>query len=207
MSDKRPIDKPTVFLTRHGKTAFNKGGEEDRLKGTKYDLPLTSEGQQEAAKDAGILSKYPIASIEHSPMKRAKQTAALIASATGVPSNSNVALDPWDVGFMSGMKRGSAHALVSHYIDHPKATPRDGEPYGDWFDVFGDALASKMKEAEKTPGKAHVIVTHSCGLLAADAIIHGDDPQPHTDGSMPAPGRIVPLVKSGGKWRMLEDMP
>lgn len=208
LNDKWELDHPTVFLVRHGKTKFNTGNEEDRLKGIKFDLPLTDEGQKQADMDGKVLSNYQIAHIEHSPMERSRQTAETISKATGATSKPNASLDPWDVGFMSGMKRTSAHDLVTHYINRPDHAPRDGERYSDWFDVYGNALASAMARADETLGEAQVIVTHSCGLLAADAIIKGiARPKAHTDPHHAAPGRIMTIEKKNGRWSISEELP
>src|ERR1051325_2875625 len=99
---KTEFDKPTVLLVRHGKTAFNKGREEDRLKGTRYDLPLEPEGKREVEKDAKMLAKYDLASLGHSEMKRAKQSAEIISKHTGVEPEAVKQMDPWDVGYLSG---------------------------------------------------------------------------------------------------------
>ncbi len=70
----RELNGPTVLFVRHGKTAFNQDTDsESRLKGTKYDLPLTDEGHEEAKKAAGVVSQYPVGSIRHSDMQRASQ--------------------------------------------------------------------------------------------------------------------------------------
>ena len=95
----REINNPTVFLVRHGKTEFNKGNdEESRLKGTKFDLPLTDEGHEEAKKAAATIAGYPIASVRHSEMQRSAQTAKHIEDATGQKSTTDQHFDPWDVG-------------------------------------------------------------------------------------------------------------
>jgi len=196
---KTEFDKPTVLLVRHGKTAFNKGREEDRLKGTRYDLPLEPEGKREVEKDAKMLAKYDLASLGHSGMKRAKQSAEIISKHTGVEPEAVKQMDPWDVGYLSGQRRSIADARIRYYINHAHKPIPEGEAYQEWYDRFSQALANRLKRAQQTPGKAHVLVTHSCGILAAEAAIRGENPRPHT-ADMPEPGRVVILEKRNGRW-------
>lgn len=198
----KEIDAPTVLLIRHGKTAFNKDGGQDRLKGTKYDLPLTAEGKDEARVDAKTLSDYPIASLRHSPLKRSAQTAEIISRATGVASTEEKGLHPWDVGYLSGQKRDAFRGLIEWFIKHPDRRIRDGESYRDFFDTFGGALSRELARAASDPSKARVLVSHSCGLLAAEAIVNGSEPKPHTGKDMAVPGRIMRITKTNGKWRI-----
>jgi len=204
-TDKKQFEHPTVLLVRHGKTDFNKGEGGGRLKGTKYDLPLNQEGKNEAVQDAARLKKWDIASVEHSPMARSKQTADILGKATGNPPKSNDSLRPWDVGYLSGQKRTDASSRIGYYINHPSRKVPEGESYGDFYDNFTSGLSKKMAQAKKTPGKAHVLVTHSCNVLAGDAMVNDHRPTPHT-GSMPDTGRILAVEKGPtGHWRMNQN--
>lgn len=201
---KKQFAHPTVLVVRHGSTEFNEGPGGGRLKGTKYDLSLDSKGRDEAAADAEKLSKSDIASLETSPAKRAQETAGVIGKALGQNPKTNDGLRPWDVGYLSGQKRTEAAGRVAYYINHPSRRVPDGESYGNWFDDFSNTLEKKMNQAKKTPGQAHVIVTHSTGNRAAPAVINGTRPEPHT-GQMPSPGRITAIEKRGGRWQINEN--
>ena len=195
------MNQPTVFLARHGKTSMNTGDGNDRLKGTRIDLPLTSEGKKQAERDAEKLAQFDIASIKHSPLKRSSETARIVSDRVGIKSDSADGLHPWDVGFMSGQKRDAFEPLIRWFIEHPDQPVRDGESYRDFFDTFGRELARELAAANRQPEKARVLVSHSCGLLAAEAILKGDEPKPHV-GDMPGTGRIMRISKANGKWKI-----
>ena len=69
------ITKKTVYLVRHGETAWNNEG---RIQGTQ-DLPLNDKGLFQARCAALRLEQIPCAQVYSSPMQRALQTAQQIA--------------------------------------------------------------------------------------------------------------------------------
>src|SRR5271165_1569524 len=196
------VNDPTVLLVRHGKTAFNKGGDtESRLKGTTYDLPLTDEGHKEAEQAAQHIAQYPVSSVKHSDMQRSSQTAKHIEAATGVNSEPDSSLDPWDVGYLAGHTRDDSKRRIEYYIKNAHKPVPDGESYSDWHDRYASGLASELRAAEKEPTKARVLVSHSCNAMATKSIIKGSDPEFYGETSE-KPGGIVKLQKKGGKWNM-----
>ena len=69
-------DKPlTVYLIRHGETAWNKEG---RCQGV-TDIPLTETGRRQARAVANTLERIPLCRILTSPLQRARETARGIA--------------------------------------------------------------------------------------------------------------------------------
>lgn len=201
----REIREPTVFIVRHGKTEFNLPGDESRLKGLKYDLPLTDKGHEEAESAAKHLAQFPIASLKSSLMLRAKQTARPIAKATGTEEAGESALDPWDVGYLSGQKRQDAKRRIEYYLQNDFKTVPGGERYRDWYERYADFLASELKKAGADPNKARILVTHSCNAMATKSAIRGTEPEFYGEHSE-APGGIIRLSKQGGQWRMnVED--
>ncbi|NLI21503.1 MAG: histidine phosphatase family protein [Clostridiales bacterium] len=72
-----------LFVTRHGETEWNAGG---RLCG-RTDLPLNETGRAQSGALARELAalQAPIDLVIASPMIRARQTAAILAQALGVP--------------------------------------------------------------------------------------------------------------------------
>jgi len=64
-----------VYLIRHGATAFSAA---DRFSGA-TDVPLSEEGERQAARLGQRLAHEPIAALYSSPLQRALQTAALVA--------------------------------------------------------------------------------------------------------------------------------
>lgn len=201
---KKEVEVPTVLITRHQKTAWNTGTDEDRLKGTRFNLPITAEGRKEAIELARKLKDYPIASIKRSKMLRNEQSITPLGKEVGIDPVVILALDPWDVGYLSGQKRVSAQSRIEYYILHPHKQVPDGEAYDTFWDEFTNFLASEMKAAEKNPDKLRVLSSHSCTVLAAEAFINGTEPKPHV-GKMPPPGSITAVEKKNGHWTIRHD--
>jgi len=200
---------PTVFVVRHGATRFNSDSdEESRLKGTKFDLPLTDEGHEEAEVAAQWISQFDIGDLKHSDMLRSTETTRHIEKATGAKSEKAEGLDPWDVGYLSGHTRADAQRHIEYYIRNASKAVPEGEPYQDFFDAYADALAAELKAAERDHNsptfKPHVLVTHSCNVMATQAIIDGQDPKFHSETAGEKPGQITKLSKKAGKWKMAD---
>lgn len=201
---KRRLPWPVVLLAEHGETEFSASGDEDRIHGTKFDLPLTEEGHKQAARTAKKISEYDVASLEHSPLLRATQTAKAIEKETGVKAVPNKGLLPWDSGFLSGMTHGSAKELIRYYVKNSDETVRDGEPYSQWWAAYSKTIRKKLSDAEKTPGKVHVLGVHSSEVSAAPAVIRGDDAD-LLDEKLPRSGQIAALIKRGGQWKFMPE--
>jgi len=73
-----------IILIRHGQTAWNVGSGEERFRG-RTDLPLDGTGRAQAQAVAQRLRDEPIAAVYASPLMRARQTAAPLAAALGLP--------------------------------------------------------------------------------------------------------------------------
>lgn len=79
----RPADDACLlFLVRHGATANNLE-RPPRIQGRRSDLPLSEEGRRQAAAAAEFLAPFPIDAFFSSPLKRARQTAEIIAARHG----------------------------------------------------------------------------------------------------------------------------
>lgn len=193
------------MLVEHGSTEFTGDNDKtDRIHGTKYDLPLTREGHEQAAKVADKLKGHDIASVKTSPMLRAKETAEHVSEATGQPAEDDDDLKPLDSGYLSGMTHKSAKARIEYYVKNPHKQIPDGQSYGDWWDKASNRRASRLKEAERTPGQAHVDVLHSSEIASMPNIIRGDPPSMWTR-QIPGPGKISSVEKHGGKWQFKEN--
>jgi 2,3-bisphosphoglycerate-dependent phosphoglycerate mutase len=80
-----------LILVRHGHTALNVPGKDERLRGW-LDLPLDNQGLQEAADLAKRLADYPVEVIYSSDLRRARQTAELLRRRhTQAPPHSSAA--------------------------------------------------------------------------------------------------------------------
>ena len=109
----------TVYLARHGRTAFNA---EDRMRGLS-DPPLDDIGIAEAQKLAAALADKRPAAIISSPLQRAVATAQSIADAAGVPATVDIRLNDRDYGPHTGAKRAEVIARYGSIDNAPGVEP------------------------------------------------------------------------------------
>ena len=84
-----------LYVTRHGETAYNK---QDIVSGI-TDIPLAEEGLRQAEKLAEICAGYgDIDRILASPMRRAQQTAHIVAERLGLDVGTDERLREWNYG-------------------------------------------------------------------------------------------------------------
>jgi len=86
------------YLVRHGETEWNAG---NRLCG-RSDVPLSDAGRRQAARLAQRLKPLPLEAMYSSPLKRALQTASIIAESIGLEPIVNPSLIELDYGSWEG---------------------------------------------------------------------------------------------------------
>jgi broad specificity phosphatase PhoE len=89
-----------LILIRHGETEWNK---QRRIQGCRSDTRLSPKGLEEADRLAAVLRKERIDAIYASPMKRASETAQIIAEACKLPVNVFNELREIDAGELDGL--------------------------------------------------------------------------------------------------------
>lgn len=117
-----------IFLVRHGRTILNAQG---RFRG-REDPPLDEVGRQEAHRVAERLTGSPLDAVYSSPLLRARETAAAIASAHGLPVQRVPGLRDLDYGAWSGRTadeaaRSDRPTYRLFRADPMSATPPGGE--------------------------------------------------------------------------------
>ena len=126
MSNQNPL---TVYLIRHGETAWN---EEGRCQGV-TDIPLTEKGRRQARAVANTFERKPICRILTSPLQRARDTAALIAQAHTISLECYDELKEWDQGRLEGLTGPELMqdypGFFEQWLADPAGTaPPGGEP-------------------------------------------------------------------------------
>ncbi len=104
-----------LLLLRHGETAWNR---ERRYQGG-TDTPLSAAGLQQAEAAARELKEHPFAAVYSSPLQRARETAAPIASAHGLQVLTDPAFKELSFGEWEGLTLDEART-------------RDAELYEGW---------------------------------------------------------------------------
>ncbi len=197
-----------LVYVRHGATALNKGGSEERLRGW-LPVPLSPLGQQQAHETAARLAKaLPTdpATFTTSDLPRAVQTSAILGKALGQTATPDTNVRDWHTGDLAGQKVEDALPQLRHLISHPDEPAPNGEPLNTYLDRFVPA----MREKVESPG-VHLVVGHARGATVLEGIA---DPEGGKGGQI-APHALLdrPRVQPGGiliinpKWDTTVDNP
>lgn len=151
-----------LFLVRHGATSANER-QPYVLQGKGVDLPLSENGQRQAAAVGRLLAEFRIHQVFASPLVRARQTAAAIASPHGLSVNTIDELHECDVGEWEGLDWNTIHQrdpeAARKFLDRPGDFPYlGGESYRDTLDRVRPAICGLL---ERCVGQNIVIVAHN----------------------------------------------
>jgi broad specificity phosphatase PhoE len=162
-----------LLLLRHGQTELSV---ERRYSGH-GDPELTPLGHAQAAGAAARLARVPdVAAVLTSPLQRARQTAALVAEATGAPLHVRERLIETDFGAWEGLTFAEARArdpqLHAEWLGSEEVAP----PGGESFATVGRRIEAERAElVQEYPGATLVLVTHvtPIKMLLRDALQGG----------------------------------
>jgi broad specificity phosphatase PhoE len=170
----------TVWYVRHGENPANLTGE---LSCRTVDYPLTERGVEQASALAAALSREPApAAIYASPLRRASQTAQIIAARLGGPVTTLEGLRELDVGDLEGRSDEQAWELYLEVAyawqagDHDRAYP-GGE---DFRQVLARLRAALTRALDHPPGSRVLIVAHDGLIRAALPALCPGTPPPAT---------------------------
>ena len=155
----------TILLARHGETDWNREG---RFQGH-ADPPLNETGRAQAAELAAVLAGIQLAAVYSSPLRRALETAELVAATHGVDPVPIDALREVDVGSWQGLTRAEVGVRfpeqLSRWFDYAQGW-EDGESY----EEMGRRVVSALLElAAAHEGQRILAVTHGGPIRAAFA--------------------------------------
>lgn len=190
----------TICIVRHGETAWNV---EKRIQGH-TDVALAQAGLAQAEATARCLSRHPVAALYSSDLLRARQTAAGIADAHGLPVLLRPALRERCYGFFEGMTYAEARARhPDHYHafetrDPDYAFPEAGESLRQLYDRVSGQL---RRVAAEHPGELVVLVTHGGVLDIVNRFVRGNPLQVPRDFLIPNAG-ISWLSVRGECWTL-----
>jgi broad specificity phosphatase PhoE len=143
----------TILLARHGETEWNREG---RFQGW-ADPPLNAAGRAQARELAERLRETPFDAVYSSDLRRAHETAEIVAAPHDVPVITDPGLREIDVGSWSGLTRGEIDERF------PGAEHHDGESREDHL---ARVLAAAERIARAHVGERILIVSHGGSLRA-----------------------------------------
>lgn len=161
----------TIELIRHGATALNNDDVSvDRIRGWK-DIPLSEDGRKEAYRIAEKMAHKKPDVIVTSDLKRAHDTAEIIAKELGMKITlSTQAFRPWNVGTWSGAITSKAIPVLCEYAERKPDKPL---PEGESFNSFRLRFLTGLSDVlDRYPGRI-VLVTHHRGERLLKAWIAG----------------------------------
>jgi broad specificity phosphatase PhoE/ribonuclease HI len=148
----------TTVLVRHASSVLSP---QRRFSG-RGDVALSPEGLAQAEKVAARLGTRPgIDLIVTSPLRRARQTAELIAKATGVELATDDDLVETDFGAWEGLTFAEARAADGAALDAWLADPQTAPPGGESFaDVAVRVARARDRLLAAHPAQTLVVVSH-----------------------------------------------
>jgi len=155
----------TILLARHGETDWNREG---RFQGW-ADPPLNATGRAQAVDLSVQLMAEELAAVYSSPLRRAYETAEVVAASRGLEPVTVDALREVDVGSWSGLSRAEIEQRFpeqyARWLDYGRGW-EDGETYEQMVDRVVEAL---QELAEGRDGERILAVTHGGPMRAASA--------------------------------------
>jgi len=159
----------TLLLARHGETDWNREG---RWQGW-ADPPLNDLGRAQAGALAETLRSVPFDAVYSSDLRRAHETAEILAAPHAVPVVTDPGLREIDVGSWSGLTRAEIDARFGPDTVHPDGETREQHA--------ARVLAAVERLARAHPEGRVLLVTHGGTIraLRSHAIGHVDHPIPN----------------------------
>lgn len=149
-----------LVLLRHGATDLNAG---DRFQ-SRIDLDLSPEGRRQVEAAGAALDPAYWSAIYCSPLRRAVETARLVAGRLQMPYRSWNGLEERDLGRLDGLERAACArddpGLIDRLLNDPEYTPPGGESIPAALSRFRAALADLLHEEPPSADRAVLVVTH-----------------------------------------------
>jgi broad specificity phosphatase PhoE len=157
-----PADECHLHLVRHGSTANNLARPQ-RLQGRGMDAALAEEGHREAAQLASHFANHAIDRFYSSPLLRARETAAAIATSHEQPVELIEELTESDVGLWEGLLWNEVEEQYPEayrlYMQDPSVNPYFG---GESFSQVQQRVVPEFQQLlEQNLGSTILVVAHN----------------------------------------------
>lgn len=163
----------TILLARHGETDWNLEG---RFQG-QFDPPLNGTGRAQALTLATGLAGDGVTAVYASDLRRAAETAAIVAETLELPVTLERALREIDVGSWSGLTREEVETRFPQGFARWRTGELTGHD-GESRDQLADRVhAAVLAIASAHPGETVLVVTHGGAVRALQRAVLGE-PEP-----------------------------
>lgn len=169
-----------ICLIRHGATLAST---ENRFAGAASNVPLSDEGQAQAARLAARLSSEPIVAVYASPLDRALETARILAAPRRLPVIQREALKEIDHGRWDGLSRAEVEARFGDEYANWEQDPYTFAPAGGetGLAVTARALPALLEIVRSHPDQHVIVVSHKATIRLLLCSILGFDPRTYRD--------------------------
>lgn len=194
-----PARNPILLLLRHGQTEANKEGE---FRGVEdYDIDTVGKEMAHAAGE-WLKDHAQIKMICCSPLRRAKQTAAIAAQILEIEEvYRDKRLMPWNMGALAGKDKKEYTDTLKYLVENPAVKAPESPQYGgeslnDFRKTFRPALEQYLKLASLD--NQILLVAHGSEVIEAEFYVNqGDKPG---EGAIVGPGGILGIFARKGKY-------
>jgi broad specificity phosphatase PhoE len=190
----------TILLARHAESDWNV---ENRFQGH-VDRPLTPLGREQAERLADDLADAPLEAVYTSPLRRARETAEVVALRHGLDPITVADLREIDVGGWAGLSRAE---VESRFPDAFRAWVGGGEGWenGESYpQMAARVLAAVQRIATEHPDGRILVVSHGGPIRAVHAAaaemdvhayrrLHRVEPNARVSAVAVEDGRITPI--------------
>ena len=160
----------TILLARHGETDWNR---DNRFQGH-ADPPLNAAGREQARALAAALAAEPLTAVYTSPLRRAAETAEMVAAGHGLPAHADEALREIDVGSWEGLTRADLEQRYPEQFRRWLLEHEQGWEDGETYEEMGRRVVPALLAlAGRHEGERILAVTHGGPIRAAIAAAEG----------------------------------
>jgi probable phosphoglycerate mutase len=148
----------TLILARHGETDWNRDG---RFQGH-ADPPLNDRGREQARSLAEALAEQPVEAIYSSDLRRAHETAQIVAERKGMDVVVDPELRERDVGEWSGL---TFPEIEERFPDELRRFREEGASIGESRDALAERVVAAIRRIADAHPHGHVLVVTHGGAL------------------------------------------
>jgi len=134
-----------LFVVRHGRTPMDKAGRSDGY----LDLPMSDEGRLQMVETQQQLKNIEFKEIHSSDLKRAHESAHIIAKPRDLKVTQHKQFRPWNLGKLAGTPKQPNRPQVEWYLNNPDRRPPEGDSIDEFRKSFRPAFKALLARAKQ----------------------------------------------------------